>query len=120
MAVAVVVLALPVLGVAASPAPADAISDKQAEAAQIAHKLDQLGSQIDLLGQQYDASQQQLATVNTQITRAGQQVAAANHQLDTAQHQLAGYAVQAYVQGGESALPDLLLTGNGNDAVRQL
>jgi peptidoglycan DL-endopeptidase CwlO len=120
MATAVVVVVLPVLGVAATPAPADAISDKRAQAAQIAQQLDQLGSQIDQLGQQYDASQEKLGQVNTQIETATRQVSAANRQLGTAQHQLAGYAVQAYVQGGESALPDLLMTGNGNDAVRQL
>jgi peptidoglycan DL-endopeptidase CwlO len=120
MAIAVMAFALPVLGVAAAPAPADAITDMQAKAAQIAQKLDQLGVQIDQLGQQYDASQQQLATVNTQIAAASRQVATSNHQLDVANRELAGYAVQAYVQGGQSALPDLLLTGNGNDAVRQL
>ncbi len=120
MTLAVLVFVLPVLGVAASPAQSDAISDKRAQAAQIAQKLDQLGTQIDQLGQQYDAAQQQLSTVNGQITTAAKQVAASTHELGVARQQLAGYAVQAYVQGGESALPDILLTGNGNDAVRQL
>ena len=55
-----------------SPAPADAISDKRAQAAQIAQKLDQLGTQIDQLGQQYDAAQEQLGTVNAQIDDGGQ------------------------------------------------
>ncbi len=120
MTLAVMAVVLPVLGVAASPAPADAISDKRAQAVQIAQKLDQLSTQIDQLGQRYDAAQQQLSTVNDEIATAAKQVAASNHQLGVARQQLAGYAVQAYVQGGESALPDILLTGDGNDAVRQL
>ncbi len=120
MALAVMALALPALGVTAAPGGADAIADKRAQAAQIAQKLDQLGTQIDQLGQQFDAAQQQLSTANSQITTATKEVAAANRTLGAARQQLAGYAVQAYVQGGESALPDLLLTGDGNDAVRQL
>ncbi len=72
MTLAVMAFVVPALGVAASPAPADAISDKRAEAAQIAQKLDQLGTQIDQLGQQYDAAQQQLGTVNVRDHRRGQ------------------------------------------------
>lgn len=120
MVVAVVAFAAPTLAVSTSPASADAISDKQAQAAQIAQQLDQLSTQVDQLGQQYDAAQVQLTKVDGQIGTASQQVAASNHQLAVARKQLATYAVQAYVDGGQSALPDLLLTGNGNDAVRQL
>ena len=70
MTTLVALVVLPTLGLAASPAGADAISDKRAQAAQIAAQLDQLSNQIDALGQQYDAAQDQLGRVNMQILGA--------------------------------------------------
>jgi cell wall-associated NlpC family hydrolase len=108
------------LSAAATPVGADAIADKRAEAARIAHQLQVLASQIDQLGQAYDAAQEKLQTVNHQIDDATRQVAAADAQLHTARRQLASYAVQAYVDGGESDLPDILLSGKGPDVVSQV
>ena len=47
-------------------------------------------------------------------------MAAANAKLHQARRQLASYAVEAYVDGGESDLPDILLTGKGPDVVSQV
>jgi peptidoglycan DL-endopeptidase CwlO len=107
-------------GVLIAPVGADAIADKKAEAAQIARQLEQLSSRIDQLGQQYDAAQQKLEAVHGQIDQAKRQVAAADAQLRQAHRQLASYAVEAYVNGGDSALPDILLTGKGPDVVSQV
>jgi cell wall-associated NlpC family hydrolase len=108
------------VGVLTGPVGADAIADKKAQAAQIARQLDQLSSRIDQLGQQYDAAQQKLEAVNGQIGQAKQKVAAADAQLRQARRELASYAVEAYVNGGDSALPDILLTGKGPDVVSQV
>ncbi len=120
MTTMVALLALPVVGVVASPVSADAISDKRAQAAQIAQQLDQLTNQIDQLGQQYDAAQEELGQVNARISAASAQLARSQHQLDTAREQLASYAVEAYVHGGDSNVTDLVLSGSGPDVVREV
>ena len=119
-AAVVVLLVAASLGTAAAPVGADAIADKKAEAARVAHQLEVLAAQIDQLGQQYDAAQEKLQAVNGDIADATRQVAAAQAQLHEARRQLASYAVQAYVDGGESDLPDILLTGKGPDVVSQV
>jgi len=119
-ATAAMLLVAATLGAAAIPVGADAVADKKAEAAKIAHQLQVLSSRIDQLGQQYDAAQEKLQTVNAQIASATKQVAAAQVVLQSARRQLASYAVEAYVNGGESDLPDILLSGKGPDVVSQV
>ncbi len=114
-------MAVAVLGLSAAPSSADAITDKKAQAAQIAQELAHLSAKIDLLGQQYDAAQEKMAADNRQIAAAASQLSAANHQLERARHDLAAYAVEAYVNGdGGSDLSDILLTGKGPDVVTQV
>ena len=115
-----ILLVVATLGATTRPVGADAIADKKAEAARIAQQLQVLSSRIDQLGQEYDAAQEKLQTVDGEISAATEQVAAAQAQLHTARRQLASYAVQAYVDGGESELPDILLTGKGPDVVSQV
>ena len=80
-------MAVAVLGLSAAPSSADAISDKQAQAAQIAQELDQLSTQIDQLGQQYDAAQEKLRHGQRPDRGRGQPAgSAANHQLRPARH----------------------------------
>jgi peptidoglycan DL-endopeptidase CwlO len=116
----VMLLALPVIGVLAPPASADAISDKRAQAAQIAARLDQLSNQIDQLGQQFDAAQDQLGRVNVGILAAAAELDRSKRQLDSARSELTSYAVEAYVHGSDSSVSDYVFTGSGPDVVRQV
>ena len=65
-------MAVAVLGLSAAPSSADAITDKKAQAAQIAQELAHLSAKIDLLGQQYDAAQEKMAADNRPDRGRGQ------------------------------------------------
>ena len=55
-----------------------------------------------------------------EIDTATTQVAAAKAELAQRRAELADYAVTAYIKGGESDLPDILLKGSGPDVSRQI
>src|SRR3954471_20451058 len=99
-ALAAGVLALTVSGLGPSPARADTVASKQAEAAQVAAKVDQLDNQIEILAEQYDAASIELEKVTAQIADAQAKVAQTQAQEAVNRKQLQGFAIDAYVTGG--------------------
>jgi cell wall-associated NlpC family hydrolase len=98
------------------PAAADPITDKRAEAAQIAEKLNQLNAELGELSEKYNGAQVRLDEVNGQITEAQSQIDATQGELDAKRKELATFAVQAYVSGGDSGVLDTVLTTSGDKA----
>jgi septal ring factor EnvC (AmiA/AmiB activator) len=81
----------------------DPISDKQAEAAQLATQINSLGTKIDDLSQQYDATQQQVQQLSGQVSLVRSQVAADEAQVRTVQGRLRTEAVNAFTSGGSGS-----------------
>ena len=104
----------------AAPAGADAIGDKQAQAEHISQRLSQLDDQMSLLAEQYDQARVRLDGVQNDIDQATRRLDAANTELGRRRSELASYAVEAYLKGGESDLPDILLKGSGPEVSRQI
>lgn len=105
---------------AAPAARADPVADKQAQAEQISTRLDQLDSQTERLAEEYNQTRLQLGDVQHQIDAAAARLSTANAELTRRRAELAEYAVTAYLKGGESDLPDILLKGSGPDVSRQI
>jgi cell wall-associated NlpC family hydrolase len=114
------VMACSVAPVFAGGAGADALTDKQAEARQISERMSALDVQMEQLAEQYNQTRLQLDDVQGQIDDATARLARTNDELARHRAELASYAVTAYVKGGESDLPDLLLKGSGSDVNRQI
>ena len=96
-------------------ASASEVIDKQAQAQQIADKLDGLNATLMSLANQSEVARQHLAEANHAVDAARVRVDAANADIDTAKQQLASYAVNAYVAGNDGPSLDVSLTGQPND-----
>ncbi|MBO0893001.1 MAG: hypothetical protein J2O39_01380, partial [Acidimicrobiales bacterium] len=94
-------------GLRPSAALADPISDKRAEAAQLAAEINAMGAKIEALSEQYDAAQQDVQETATQLTLVRSQVATDRARVKSVQGKLRVEAVNAYTQGGS-------VTGNGS------
>ena len=101
-------------------AVADPVSDKRAEARRISERMDALDTEMELLAEQYNQTRLQLDEVQGQIDDAAARLSEANAELAQRRAELAGYAVAAYLKGGESDLPDILLKGSGSEVNRQI
>jgi peptidoglycan hydrolase CwlO-like protein len=88
------------LGLRSSPALADPISDKQAEAAQLTAEINDLGTKIEALSQQYDAAQQDVQELAAQLTLVRSQVATDKARVKSVDGRLRVEAVNAYTEGG--------------------
>lgn len=99
-----------------SSAGADQLSDKQAEAQQVATKLDQLESRVMSLNADAETAKANLARANAAVDDAQQRVDEANSELDRHRSELQRYAVQAYVSGADNPAVDAMLTSTGDVA----
>jgi len=116
----VTALALSVVVTVAPASGADQLGDKQAQAEQISTKLAALDTQMEVLGEEYNQARVKLDQVQVDIDKATKQVEATTAELDQRRHELNAYAVEAYIKGGESDLPDILLKGSGPDVSHQI
>jgi cell wall-associated NlpC family hydrolase len=116
----VMALALSAATVTAPAAGADSLGDKQAQAEQISSKLAALDTQMEVLGEQYNQARVKLDQVQTDIDRATRQVEVTNAALVLRRDELAAYAVEAYVKGGQSDLPGILLKGSGPEVSHRI
>jgi peptidoglycan DL-endopeptidase CwlO len=101
---AVVALAAAVAALCVSFAPSassDPISDKKAEAARIAARIDQLNGVVEQYAEQANAAQIELDGINAQVADTTAKVAAAQAEVDQHQGELRSYAVDAYVRGSD-------------------
>ena len=103
-----------------APALADQISDKKAQAAALAQKIDADARQVEVLAEQYNGAQYHLAQVQKQLADAEQGLQAAQAEAERDRAALAAEAVQAYVHGGMSDSPTLkTFSGSVDLAVQQ-
>jgi murein DD-endopeptidase MepM/ murein hydrolase activator NlpD len=82
------------------PAFADPISDKRAEAAQLAAQINALGAKIDSLTEEYAAAQQQAKRIADSLALVRSQVATDRGQVKTVKGRLRLEAVNAFTSGG--------------------
>ncbi|MGZ4717516.1 MAG: NlpC/P60 family protein [Acidimicrobiales bacterium] len=99
-----------------APAGASSITDKQAQARQIADKLDQLNSQLMALASQSEVARQRLAQAQHGVEEARKQADQANAQVDQAKAELSAFAVKAYMSGSDSQSLDLILSSAPGDS----
>jgi cell wall-associated NlpC family hydrolase len=113
---AVATLAVLVLGPVAAPAPvaADAIHDKQAEAAALAHKIDDLDQRVSILAEKVDQARAQATRTALGVADATKALGQADDAASGAQRQLVNQAVTTYVKGGR---PNLVATDGADPAV---
>jgi cell wall-associated NlpC family hydrolase len=90
------------LGSLPGPAQADEISDKKAQAAQIAAKIARLGDTIEQYAEQANAAQIELDELTAQVAASEAKVQAAQAERDQHRSEIRSYAVKAYVSGGSS------------------
>jgi len=84
----------------------DEISDKKAQAAAIAAKIDDLSRVVEQYAEAANGAEIELAGLTQQVTEAEGRVAAAQVQLQQHQTELRSYAIDAYVKGGEPTTVD--------------
>ena len=100
-------------------ASADAVSDKRAQAQQIASKLDQLDMKLSALDEKYNEATIGLDKANGDVAAAQKRVDETNAQLDISAKQLQKFAVQAYVTGNDTQALDAILTSDAADATQK-
>jgi cell wall-associated NlpC family hydrolase len=116
--VAVVVLGAAVASVGAfQPASADQTSDKQAEAAQIAAKLDALDARLMDINSQYERANFELHQAQQKVADAQRLTDETQQELQAREDDLRRYAVSAYQGGNDSPGFDALLTAAPDDGV---
>ncbi len=98
----------------ATPASADAIADKRAEAERIARQLEQQGRQVSMLAEDYDAARVQVASVDEQLAAATSKVQATDAEAGDVRGRLKEQAVAAYMKGG--SMPALAMLADTKSA----
>jgi cell wall-associated NlpC family hydrolase len=90
-------------GIAVTPAIADPVADKKAQAQSLASQIDALGTKEAALSEQYDKSVLDAQSTATKVQQTAQQVSAAEQSAAKARAYLTTDAVNAYVNGGTLA-----------------
>jgi cell wall-associated NlpC family hydrolase len=111
-----------VVAVVAAPGPAqaDQVTDKKAQAAALAQKINADARQVEVLAEQYNGAQYHLAAVQQQMAAASQHLAAAQAAADRDRAALGAEAVLAYMHGGVTAAPTTSsFTGSVDFSVQQ-
>ena len=108
------VAALATLVAVVSPAGADEIGDKQAQAAQIAQQLDGLQRKQMQLEQSFNEANVKLDQANKDIAAAQTRVDQVTKEVDQHKAEVRLYAVQAYVHGSDGASIEALISEEGD------
>lgn len=101
------------------PAQADQIADKQAEAAQLADKLDALDAKLMDLSAQGEAASYELSQVEQQVTEAQARADQTQAEVQQRTEELRSFSVDAYVAGGSAPQFDALMTSDGDTAAQK-
>ena len=112
VAVALSLFVIPALPLAAG---ADQITDKQAEARQVADRLDALSQKVMDLNASYEVANQRLQDAQANIDDAQRRLDQANADLEATQQKLSSYAVQAYVSGNDPQSFNAILTSDTSE-----
>jgi peptidoglycan DL-endopeptidase CwlO len=116
LGVAVVVAALAPL-LAAGPVTADQISDKRAQAAQLASQIQAQGQVVSRLSEQVDQARLKAAEVDQQLSSAQSKLGQTDATARSLEGRLRDQAVTQYVHGGSAATLQALARGRINDLV---
>ena len=117
-AIAVIVAASGLAAIVA-PAGASQLTDKQAEAKQVADKLAALQSRAMDLSAQYEAANYQLHLAEQRVADAKALAARTQAEADQRRDDLKRYAVAAYQTGNDSPEIDALLTSDAVSGVQK-
>lgn len=102
-----------------APAQADQLSDKRAEARQVADKLAALDSRAMELNAQYEAANYELFLAQQRVSEAKVFLEQTNAELDARRDDVKRYAVAAYQTGNDSPEFDALLTSDASAGVQK-
>jgi cell wall-associated NlpC family hydrolase len=107
--------------VAALPglAGADAVTDKRAEAQQIAAKLNDLQSRTMDLNAKFEAANYALSQADAKVAEAEKFAQETAAELDKRRNDIKQFAVTAYQSGNDSAAFDALITSDSDVAVKK-
>ena len=100
------------------PAGTDAISDKKAQAEQVASKLDSLEAREMELGAQAEKAKSELSQAEADVADAEKRSADAQAELDQRQQDLRKFAVDAYVSGADAPGIDAILSSQIDDSAK--
>ena len=119
--VAAVVVAVVLFAVAlvTIPAGADQISDKRAEAAAIADKLEQMDARMMDINSQFERANYELHLAQQAVEDARSRAAATSAELDQRRVELREFAISAYQMGNDSPELDALLTSDASTGVQK-
>ncbi len=96
-----------------TPAGADAVTDKRAEAERIARQLEQQSRQVSILAEDYDEARVRISKVETELVSAEAKVKTTDARAGAVRARSKGQAVDAYIRGG--SMPALTIAGRHPD-----
>lgn len=94
------IISIVATSVAPGPALADPVSDKKAQAAALAQRINADARQVEVLAEQYNGAQYHLDDVQRQMADAAQKLSATQATTEQNRDALAKEAVTAYMHGG--------------------
>jgi cell wall-associated NlpC family hydrolase len=100
------------------PVGADELSDKRAQAAQVAGKLASLEAREMELSAQAEKAKGELARAEAAVADAQRRADEANAELAVRQEELRAFAVDAYVSGSDTQGVDAILTSAADDSAK--
>jgi len=101
-------------GLVVPPVGADQLSDKRAEAAKIAARLNQLDGAMMEVNARFEAANFKLHQAEAAVAEAKRMATITKAEMDKRAGELRGYAVKAYKSGTEGAAADELLTDDAS------
>jgi cell wall-associated NlpC family hydrolase len=115
-AVAAVAVVLPMFTLA-SPAAADPVANKQAQANRIVQQLAGLSLQVSRLSERYDQARLTVEQLNAKMTAAKSGMGITDARLSGARNRVRDLAVTSYMRGGSAAQLQLLVPKSTADMV---
>lgn len=101
------------------PAGADQLSDKQAEAAAVADKLEQLDARMMDINSQYERANYELHLAQQNVADARARAERTAAELDLRRAELREFAIAAYQSGNDSPEIDALLSSDASTGVQK-
>ena len=114
-----VVTALGAASLVSVPASADQISEKRAEAAAVADKLEQMDARMMDINSQFERANYELHLAQQGVEEARTRAAATSAELDQRRVELREFAIAAYQMGNDSPELDALLTSDASTGVQK-
>ena len=105
--------------VVVAPAGADELSDKRAEAKQVADKLAALDARAMELNAQYEQARYELSQIQERLDAAKDLSAQTAADVEKRRDDLRNYAVAAYVTGNDSPEFDALITNDADTGIQK-